>query len=48
MKGALPKRINGGWKIRDIDRERVRFIVRTIVQPPKWPDDPFPEGLVSH
>jgi hypothetical protein len=25
-------------KIRAIDRERVRFIVRTIVHPPKWPD----------
>jgi len=32
-----------GWSlpgtIREIDRERVRFIVRCIVQPPERPDD---------
>ena len=27
--------------IKEIDRERVRFIVRRIVQPPERPDDPL-------
>jgi hypothetical protein len=27
-------------EIREIDRERVQFIVVTIVHPPKYPDDP--------
>jgi hypothetical protein len=30
-----------------IDRERVRFIVRRIVQPPERPDDPLPENVVG-
>jgi hypothetical protein len=30
-------------KIRAIDRERVRFIVRRIVQPHERPDEPLPE-----
>jgi hypothetical protein len=31
-------RLVAAGKIREIDRERVRFIVRTIVQPPARPD----------
>jgi hypothetical protein len=34
---ALDRLVAAG-KIRDIDREHVTFIVRTIVHPPKWPD----------
>jgi hypothetical protein len=36
---ALDRLVAAG-KIRERDRERVRFIVRTIVHPPKYPDDP--------
>jgi hypothetical protein len=36
---ALDRLVAAG-KIREIDRERVTFIVRTIVHPPKYPDDP--------
>jgi hypothetical protein len=34
-------------KITAIDRERVRFIIRKVVYPPKRPDDPFPEKVVG-
>ena len=34
-------------KIREIDREQVRFIVRRIVQPLGRPDDPLPENVVG-
>ena len=34
-------------KIREIDRERVRFIVRRIVLPPERPDDLLPESVVE-
>jgi hypothetical protein len=34
---ALDRLVATG-KIREIDRERVRFIVRRIVQPPERPD----------
>ena len=33
-------RLVAAGKIREIDRERVRFIVRRIVQTPERPDDP--------
>ena len=35
---ALDRLVAAGT-IREIDRERVRFIVRCIVQPPERPDD---------
>jgi hypothetical protein len=37
-------RLVAAGKIRAIDREQVRFIVRRIVQPPERPDDPLPEN----
>ena len=30
-----------------IDRERVSWFVRRIVQPPERPDDPLPENIVG-
>jgi hypothetical protein len=36
---ALDRLVAAG-KIREQDRERVTFIIRTIVHPPKYPDDP--------
>jgi hypothetical protein len=36
-------RLVAAGEIREIDREHVRFIVRVIVDPPKWPDDPRPK-----
>jgi hypothetical protein len=33
--------------IKEIDRERVRFIVRRIVHPPERPDEPLPENVVG-
>ena len=33
--------------VRAIDPERVRFIVRRIVQPPERPDDPSHENAVK-
>jgi hypothetical protein len=42
----LDRLITAG-EIREIDRERVRFIVRTIVHPPERPDDPLPENIVG-
>jgi hypothetical protein len=38
---ALDRLVAAG-KIREIDRERVTFMVRTIVHPPDRPDDPYP------
>ena len=43
---ALDRLVAAG-KIREIDRERVTFIVHTIVHPPVWPDDPLPEKAVE-
>jgi hypothetical protein len=45
-KAANPHRENpvSAGKIREIDRERVTFIVRKIVHPPEWPDD-FPPKI---
>jgi hypothetical protein len=39
-------RLIAAEKIRETDRERVTFIVRTIVHPPERPDDPLtPVGM---
>ena len=43
MKTEELDRLVAAGKIRAIDRERVRFIVRTIVHPPERPDDPLVE-----
>jgi hypothetical protein len=40
-------RLVAAGTIREIDRERVRFIVRRIVQPPERPYDPLPENIVG-
>jgi hypothetical protein len=37
-------RLVAAGKIRAIDRERVRFVVRRIVQPTERPDDPLLDG----
>ena len=38
LKSNALDRLDAAGKIREIDRERVMFIVRRIVQPPEWPD----------
>jgi hypothetical protein len=43
---ALDRLVAAG-KIREIDRERVTFIVRLIAHPPKRRDDPLPENIGS-
>jgi hypothetical protein len=40
-------RLVAAGTIREIDRERVTFIVRSIVQPPERPDDPLPDKAVG-
>ena len=40
MKTEELDRLVAGGTIKEIDRKRVRFIVRRIVQPPGRPDDP--------
>ena len=40
-------RLVAAGKIREIDRERATFIVRSIVQPPERPDDPLPDKAVG-
>jgi hypothetical protein len=40
-------RLVAAGKIREIDRERATFIVRSIVQPPERPDDPLPYKAVG-
>ena len=40
-------RLVAAGKIRASDRERVRFIVRRIVQPLERPDDPLPDNVVG-
>ena len=40
MKTNELDRLIAAGRIREIDREHVRFIVRRIVQPPERPDDP--------
>ena len=47
MKTDELDRLVATGKIREIDRERVRFIIRKVVYPPKRPDDPFPEKVVG-
>ena len=47
MKAEELDRLVAAGTIREIDRERVRFIVRRIVQPPARPDDPLPENIVG-
>jgi hypothetical protein len=48
MKTEELDRLVAAGKIRAIDRERVRFIVRRIVQPPERPDDPLPCQALGH
>jgi hypothetical protein len=40
-------RLVAAGEIREVDRDRVRWIVRIIVDPPKWPDDPLAESAVE-
>jgi hypothetical protein len=40
-------RLVAAGEISDADRERVRFIVRAIVDHPERPDDPLPEKAVG-
>jgi len=40
-------RLVGAGEIGEINRERVRFIVRIMVDPPERPDDPLPENAVG-
>jgi hypothetical protein len=37
-------RLVSAGEIKESDRERVTFIITTIVHPPKYPDDPRCEG----
>jgi hypothetical protein len=47
MKTDELDRLVAAGRIQEIDRERVRFIVRRIVQPPERPDDPLPNNAVG-
>ena len=47
MKTEELDRLVAAGKIRAIDRERVNFIVRRIVQLPERPDDLLPENIVG-
>ena len=47
MKTNELNRLVAAGIIKEIDRQRVRFIVRRIVQPPKRSDDPLPENIVG-
>jgi hypothetical protein len=47
MKTDELDRLVAAGTIREVDRERVRFIVRRIVQPPERLDDPLPENAVK-
>jgi hypothetical protein len=44
MKTDELDRLVAAGRIKEIGRERVRFIVRRIVQPPERPDDPSSEN----
>jgi hypothetical protein len=44
MKAEELERLVAAGTIREIDREHVRFIVRSIVQPPERSDDLLPEN----
>jgi hypothetical protein len=43
---ALDRLVAAG-KIREMDRERVTFVVWTIIHPPERPDDALPEHAVG-
>jgi hypothetical protein len=47
MKTKELDRLVAAGTIIETDRERVRFIVRRIVEPPERPDDPLPENAVG-
>jgi hypothetical protein len=47
MKTDELDRLVAAGTIREIDRERITFIVRSIVQPPERPDDPLPDKAVG-
>ena len=47
LKANALDRLVAAGKIKEIDRERVTFIVHTIVHPPVWPDDPLPENAAT-
>ena len=47
MKTYELDRLVAAGTIREIDRERVTFIVRTIFHPPERPDDRLPENVVG-
>jgi hypothetical protein len=47
MKTEELDRLVAAGKIREIDREYVRFNVRRIVQPPERPDDLLPKNVVG-
>jgi hypothetical protein len=47
MKTEELDRLVAAGKIRAIDRERVSFIVRRIVQPLEWANDLLPENVVG-
>jgi hypothetical protein len=40
MKAEELDRLVASGDIREVDRDRVRWIVHTIVHPPEWPDVP--------
>jgi hypothetical protein len=44
MKTDELERLVAAGRIKENDREHMRFIVRRIVQPPERPDDPLPEN----
>ena len=46
MKTDKLDRLVAAGIIKEIDRERVRFIVRRIVRPPERPDCPLPNNVV--
>jgi hypothetical protein len=46
LKADELERLIAAGTIREVDRERVRFIVRKIVHPPEGFDDPFSENGV--
>jgi hypothetical protein len=46
LKANAVDQLVAAGRIREIDRERVTFMVRTIVHPPERPDNPLPENAV--
>jgi hypothetical protein len=43
LKSNALDRLVAAGKIKEIDRDRVTFIVRTIIHPPERPDAPWPK-----